>query len=197
MRLFLPGWGTSPELWAPFASADDRLGGDIAPGMDVVAWSLGAMQALDAATRLELGSLTLVAASPQFVRSDGYRHGWRPSVLRRMRQRLAVDPDRVLDDLLALMFAPGDTVVEPPRERDRRILEQGLRFLERWSLRGREEAIRCPVRLLHGELDALCPLAAAELLAAALPNATLKVLPGAGHALPLSHSQQLRAWLEE
>jgi pimeloyl-[acyl-carrier protein] methyl ester esterase len=114
-----------------------------------------------------------------------------------MRQRLAVDPDRVLDDLLALMFAPGDTVVEPPRERDRRILEQGLRFLERWSLRGREEAIRCPVRLLHGELDALCPLAAAELLAAALPNATLKVLPGAGHALPLSHSQQLRAWLEE
>jgi pimeloyl-[acyl-carrier protein] methyl ester esterase len=195
VRLFLPGWSTSAELWAPFASPGDRLGGELEPGIDVVAWSLGAMRALDAATRIELGSLTLVAASPQFVRSGDYRHGWRRSALVRMRERLAHDPDAVVDDFQPLMFAPGERRVAPPRVRDPHVLEDGLRFLERYSLRGRAEAIGCPVRLLHGELDALCPLAGVRMLAQELPQAELSVVPAAGHALPLSHPRQVEEWL--
>ncbi|MGZ4411697.1 MAG: alpha/beta fold hydrolase [Gaiellaceae bacterium] len=195
MRLFLPGWGASPELWAPFAQAGDLLGGEIEPGLDVVGWSLGAMLALDAATRIELGSLTLIGASPQFVRSEGYRHGWRDSVLARMRERLGSEPDAVVDEFLPLMFAPGEEVVSPPRERDPAILDAGLRFLEHYSLLGRAGSIACPVRLLHGGRDALCPLAAAELLAATLPRAELTVLPQAGHALPLSHPDEVSEWL--
>ncbi|MGZ4387655.1 MAG: thioesterase domain-containing protein, partial [Gaiellaceae bacterium] len=145
MRLFLPGWGASPELWAPFAQAGDLLGGEIEPWLDVVGWSLGAMLALDAATRIELGSLTLIGASPQFLRSEGYRHGWRDSVLARMRQRLGSEPDAVVDELLPLMFAPGEEVVSPPRERDPAILDAGLRFLEHYSLLGRAGSIACPV----------------------------------------------------
>jgi pimeloyl-[acyl-carrier protein] methyl ester esterase len=195
VRLFLPGWSTSADVWAPFASSGDELGGAIEPGMDVVAWSLGAMRALDAATRIPLASLTLVAASPQFVRGDGYRHGWRSSALLRMRERLEVDTEAVIDDFQSLLFAPGEARSAPPREHDRRVLEEGLRFLERYSLHGREHEVHCPVRLLHGELDALCPLAAAELLAEALPQAELTVVAGAGHALPLSHPDEVGRWL--
>jgi pimeloyl-[acyl-carrier protein] methyl ester esterase len=195
VRLFLPGWGATAELWRPFAAPDDLLGGDIEPGADVVAWSLGAMQALDAATRIGLRSLTLVSASPQFARGNGFTHGWRGEVLVRMRERLALDPDGTIDDFLPLMFAPGERLVEPPRERDLELLEAGLRFLERYSLRGREQAVRCPVRLLHGERDQLCWLSGVRELVRALPEADLDVLPGAGHALPLSHPSEVRAWL--
>jgi hypothetical protein len=42
--------------------------GEIEPGAKVVAWSLGAMQALEMAGTVEFESLTLVGASGQFVR---------------------------------------------------------------------------------------------------------------------------------
>ena len=67
-RRFLPGWGSTAEVWAPFAAPGDRLGGEIETGDEVVAWSLGAMQALEMAGTVEFESLTLVGASGQFVR---------------------------------------------------------------------------------------------------------------------------------
>jgi pimeloyl-[acyl-carrier protein] methyl ester esterase len=39
-----------------------------------------------------------------------------------------------------------------------------------------------PVLVIHGEADAICPVAAGRALAAALPAARLVTLPGAGHA---------------
>ena len=89
MRLFLPGWGSTAEVWAPFAQPDDRLGGKIEADDEVVAWSLGAMQALEAATRLELGPLTLIGASGQFVRQGAYRHGWPERTLARLADSLS------------------------------------------------------------------------------------------------------------
>ena len=195
MTLFLPGWGALPEVWAPFAASGDRLGGEPEPGDEVVAWSLGAMRALDAATRIELGSLTLVGASPQFVRSGSYRNGWPARALNRMRERLASEPEAVLDDFLPLMFAPDETPVQPPREGDSRVLADGLAFLERYSMRDLAAQINCPVRLLHGGRDAVCPLAGAELLAGALPDAELTVWPEAGHAPFLTRPERFRSWL--
>jgi pimeloyl-[acyl-carrier protein] methyl ester esterase len=195
VTLFLPGWGALSEVWAPFAHEGDRLGGEIAAGEHVIAWSLGAMQALDAATRIEPDSLTLVGASPQFVLSNNYRHGWPTRTLGRMRERLATEPEAVLDDFLPLMFAPGETPVQPPRERDAQILADGLAFLERYSMLDLAAQINCPVRLLHGGRDAVCPLAGAELLAGALPRAEFTVWPEAGHAPFLTQPDRFRKWL--
>lgn len=41
--------------------------------------------------------------------------------------------------------------------------------------------LRLPVRLVHGDLDDQCPVAHAELMAATIPGARLKVLPGVRH----------------
>jgi pimeloyl-[acyl-carrier protein] methyl ester esterase len=195
MRLFLPGWGATSEVWAPFASPGDRLGGEIEAGAEVVAWSLGAMQALEVATRLQLGSLTLVGASGQFVRRGAREQGWPERTLLRMRERLDQDPGGVLDDFWALALAPGELVPSPPRERDVATLERGLAFLAAYSMLDRAANISCPVRLLHGGRDRVCPLAAAELLAEALPSAELTVWPEAGHAPFLSQPDRFRAWL--
>ena len=195
MRSFLPGWGSTAEVWAPFAKADDRLGGEIEAGDEVVAWSLGAMRALKAATRLELVSLTLVGASGQFVRRGAYRHGWPERTLERMRERLSENADAVLDEFWALALAPGEDVPPPPREEDAAKLDLGLAYLADYSMLERASQISCPVRLLHGGRDRLCPLGAAELLAEALPSAELTVWPEAGHAPFLTQPDRFRAWL--
>jgi pimeloyl-[acyl-carrier protein] methyl ester esterase len=195
VRIFLPGWGATSEVWAPFARPDDRLGGKIEAGAEVVAWSLGAMQALEAATATELASLTLVGASGQFVRQGKYRYGWPERALLRMRERLTEDTDAVLDEFWALALAPGEEVSPPPRERDAATLQRGLTFLAAYSMLDRASRISCPVRLLHGGHDRVCPPAAAELLAESLPHAELTIWPEAGHAPFLSQPDRFRAWL--
>jgi pimeloyl-[acyl-carrier protein] methyl ester esterase len=195
LRLFLPGWGSTAVVWAPFAAPNDRLGGKIEPGDKVVAWSLGAMQALEAAGAVELESLTLVGASGQFVRRGAYRHGWPERALLRMRERLSEDADVVLDEFWALALAPGEAIAPPPRECDYTKLDRELAFLADYSMLERASQISCPIRLLHGGRDRVCPLAAAELLAAALPNAELTVWPEAGHAPFLSQPDRFRSWL--
>jgi len=195
MSIFLPGWGSTAEVWAPFAKAGDRLGGEIEAGAEIVARSLGAMQALEAATRIKLGSLTLVGASGQFVRRGEYRPGWPERALRRMRERLSEDSGAVLDEFWALALAPGEDVPPPPREENAATLELGLAYLAAYSMLDRASNISCPVRLLHGGRDRVCPLAAAELLAEAIPGAELTVWPEAGHAPFLSQPDRFRAWL--
>ncbi len=195
LRLYLPGWGATSEVWAPFARPDDRLGGEIEQGADVVAWSLGAMQALEAATTTELRSLTLIGASGQFTRRGEYRHGWPERALLRMRDRLGESPDAVLDEFWALALAPGEEVPPPPRERDVATLERGLAFLADYSMLDRAFRISCPVRLLHGGRDRICPPAGVERLAQALPRAELTIWPEAGHAPFLTQPERFRAWL--
>jgi pimeloyl-[acyl-carrier protein] methyl ester esterase len=169
--------------------------GTIEPGVEVVGWSLGAMRALEAATQMELAVLVLVAATPQFVRRDGWRHGWPPRVLERMRERLHTDPDLLLDEFEAGLFAPGEEPVQIERERDVSVLDDGLRYLAEFSVLDRLDRIRCPVRLLHGGRDTVVPLAAAEQLAAALPHADLTVWEEAGHAPHLTQPARFAEWL--
>jgi pimeloyl-ACP methyl ester carboxylesterase len=59
--------------------------------------------------------------------------------------------------------------------------------------------IQAPTFVMHGECDAMTPLANAELMAARIPDAELCVVPGAGHAFPLERPDEshelLMRWL--
>jgi pimeloyl-[acyl-carrier protein] methyl ester esterase len=190
-RAFIPGWGASPAMWEPFGASVPP-----GPGVEVVGWSLGAMHALEAALEADVAGLVLVAGTPQFVRRGAWRIGWTPRILERMLDVLAVDPDRLLDDFEAAMWAPGEEPIAIPRETDPEALAAGLRYLDQASLLDRLGDVRCPVRLLHGGADRLIPVAAAETLAAALPHADLTVWAEAGHAPHLTQPDRFRAWLD-
>jgi pimeloyl-ACP methyl ester carboxylesterase len=54
-----------------------------------------------------------------------------------------------------------------------------------------------PTRLIHGAHDSLVPLAAAERLCAAMPNARLRMMPDAGHAPHVSEPGAVAAAILE
>jgi 2-hydroxymuconate-semialdehyde hydrolase len=61
--------------------------------------------------------------------------------------------------------------------------------------------IGCAVLLLHGAQDRVAPVAVSQRLAAALPNARLAVIEGAGHWIhvdqPAAFCEQVEAFLRE
>jgi 3-oxoadipate enol-lactonase len=61
--------------------------------------------------------------------------------------------------------------------------------------------IQAPTLVMHGELDAIAPLANARLLAERIPNAELAIVPGTGHAYALERPEESLAlmlgWLEQ
>jgi len=72
-------------------------------------------------------------------------------------------------------------------------LAAGLDSLGHRDLRHALPILTMPTLVIHGAQDAIVPLACAEHLAAQMPSATLHTLPGAGHALPLTHGKKLAA----
>jgi pimeloyl-ACP methyl ester carboxylesterase len=56
--------------------------------------------------------------------------------------------------------------------------------------------IRVPALVIHGEADAAIELALAQKLTAGLADAELVVIPGAGHASNLTHSEPVNAAIE-
>jgi pimeloyl-ACP methyl ester carboxylesterase len=64
----------------------------------------------------------------------------------------------------------------------------------------RLDRIRSPTLVLHGEHDSMAPLANARLLAERIPDAELRIVPGAGHAYGLERPEQSRdlmlEWLD-
>lgn len=79
-------------------------------------------------------------------------------------------------------------------------LRQQRAILARPDSRPGLAAIGCPTLVLCGRQDQLTPPALHEEMAAAIPEATLVVLPGCGHLAPLERPEavtaQLLAWLE-
>ena len=78
-------------------------------------------------------------------------------------------------------------------------LRQQTAILNRADSRPSLAAIGCPTLVLAGRQDVLTPVALHEEMAAAIPAATLVVLPRCGHLSPLEQpamvSAQLGAWL--
>ena len=58
------------------------------------------------------------------------------------------------------------------------------------------QQINVPALVIHGDADNAIPLAHAEEMAKRLPQATLKVIPGAGHAANLTHAALVTPLIE-
>jgi pimeloyl-[acyl-carrier protein] methyl ester esterase len=168
------------------------------PRCCVAGWSLGGQVALAWARSApeQVERLVLLATNPCFVQ----RAGWNAAIDARVLQEFAAALDRDCDAALKRFLtlqAQGDVAAGEVLRRLRacirhgavapvKTLAAGLRFLLDTDLREALPLIAQSALVIHGERDALAPLAAAEYLARMLPSGRLLVIPGAAHAPFLS-----------
>lgn len=193
--LALPGYGGSAPAEG-FFPAVARLAHALPDGAVLGGWSLGALVALAIAATAptKVSRLILVAGTASFVRRPGWPAGLEPAVLRQFADAVATDPgaavarfvkgfnhgDRRDRRVTRALLQTADPL--PPPE----VLQQGLGWLETVDLRPLLPQLTVPTLICHGAHDPLMPLAAAEALAAAVPDARLAVFADAAHAPFLS-----------
>lgn len=154
------------------------------PRFDLLVHDLGGALGLDWATRHPERVRRLVVCSTTVHAGARWAALWaaiwgielaggapavRRGILALARRRGAVPPD------LAARWA---------RPWDRRRVIRSLDLLSPWRLRevaARLPALRAPALLLWGDRDPVFPALHGERLRAALPDATLEIVPGAGH----------------
>lgn len=206
----LPGYaGSAAPAITTMDVLTDALLADVSTPITLCGWSLGAMLALHAAQRHpdQVARLILIGATPSFVQRPDWPHGMTPEALAEFADAVENDPKTALKRFIAL-FNQNDvngrsigraltqalgTDQLPPAA----ILAAGLALLRDTDLRELAPSITQPTLLLHGAHDPLMPLAAAQWLAAALPQARLEVLPDAAHAPFLSDPARCAALMAD
>jgi len=200
VALDLPGFGSTPpppEAWgaAEYAACVARVLGEMATPVVVVGHSFGGRIAVHLAATMPAHVRALVLTGVPLLRLTPAP---RPAPAYRLQRRL---------HRLGLV---GDERLERARQRygsaDHRAASGIMRAVHSKtvseSYAPQLDAVDCPVTLLWGADDATVPLAVAEAALARLQagragdTATLVVVPGAGHLLPLSAPGALRAAVE-
>jgi len=196
----LPGFGATPAPAEPWGSVEyavavaHLLGGTGGPGPPqprvVVGHSLGGRIAVRlAAARPDLVGALVLTGAPLVARSG-----------RRRRRPVGFRVARALHRAGVV----GDERMERARQRhgsaDYRaaqgVMRQVLVRLVNVNYDDAVAALRCPVELVWGDDDAEAPLDTARALERAIPQARLTVCPHAGHLLPITAPDELRAAVE-
>ncbi|SFL36865.1 pimeloyl-[acyl-carrier protein] methyl ester esterase [Paenibacillus sp. 1_12] len=171
-------------------------------------WSLGGLLALRLAAKGLADGLVLFAATAQFTRSkEENDRGWTNAYVRQMMKGLSKDRHAVETSFRQLLFT------ETERESD---LEKNLPTIGSWTtpaliaglqiLQSEEclsqlPLIECPVLIVHGTEDKICPYGAALEMLTLLPQAELMTISRCGHVPFMGRedqiSEELRKWWHE
>ena len=195
----LPGWAHTTADLEPLAAL-------LGPTVRVVqspdeanfllGWSLGALRALP--HHRTARGLILISGTARFCACDGYAPGVPEVSLRALQKSLRRSPEQALRSFHTLCAAPFSRDEADVAARVGGSLAQGVDVLadgleELRSVDHRDclAEVRCPVLLLHGERDAVIPVAASRWIADRLPTARLRVHADAGHDLPLRDAKTL------
>lgn len=199
------------DFAADLADLMDRL--DLQQAV-LVGWSMGVQVALQAfpKIRARLAALVLVGGTPRFTTTADYPHGQPPVEVKGMGVRLRRDYQGTMGTFFRGMFLEGETdkaqyqrivheVVMSGRSPDPEAARQALQLLATVDLREDLASVDRPVLLVHGAGDRICPASASEYMAQRLPQATLSILDGCGHApfmtRPDRFNHLLRDYLEK
>ena len=199
----LPGHGHSRGSSLPLAlqeCAEEILART--PAAAWLGWSLGGLFALHAASlSAQVRGLALVAATPRFVRGEGWPHAVERSVFEQFGADLQQDYRGTLERFLALDTIGSEHARAELRtlkdtlyargEPAPRALQEGLALLEGVDLRGLLPALAIPNLWVSGRRDRLVPPAGMRDAAALAPHGEYLDIAGGGHAPFLGHADQV------
>lgn len=171
-------------------------------------WSLGGLLALRLAVKGYADGLVLFAATARFTRSkEELDRGWADAYVRQMIKGLMKDQQGVEMKFRQNMFTEAEWEAGLGKRFPlvgswtTSALIAGLQILRSEEVLSGLPGIECPVLLVHGTEDKICPYNAAAELAAQLPRAELFSIPGSGHAPFLGReneiAEELRRWWDE
>jgi pimeloyl-ACP methyl ester carboxylesterase len=158
----------------------------------LVGWSMGALAALELASRgaAALAGLVLIAATPVWALDE--------TALAAVRDVVRGRRPQIFDKTL---FSPA-TSLEVMREAwmeqvktDPRVLYGDLLAAQRFDGRSLLSKVRLPTLVVHGADDQLMPRASAEALVAGIAGARLAVVERAGHIPQLEQPERLHELL--
>ncbi|MCU1245764.1 MAG: menH [Acidobacteria bacterium] len=185
-----------PEV-ASIEEYADRLASQLCPGDTLLGYSMGGRLALEALARGARVARAVIVSAGLGVEGVEARQT-RRAADEAWAARFEHEPwDQVLAAWNAQPLFGGHAMVRDERDYDRRALAAVLR---RWSpavqqpLAARLPAIDIPVVWLAGERDPQY-VAEGRRAASLLPNAGLRIIPGAGHRLPWETPEALIAVL--
>ena len=215
--MVLNGWAASPHAWDLCAfmraaegrtpvlySYIDQLDGLPERAFEggerflVVGWSMGGSTALRLACRYpdQIAGLVLVAATPRMMedRETGWR-GMSPMRLEALRRGLELTHGQGFFGIPE--GRPNPYIVDSPEN-----LERGLKYLRELDLREHLAATfggGCvfPVHIFHSECDGIVRSANATYLQQIFPKATVTLVPGSEHALPIAIPEAIDAAVEK
>ena len=198
----LPGYGEAAADAESFEDTAAHIVDRLPVGTILCGWSLGALLALEAASRkpARIGGLVLVGATPSFVQRDDWPHAQPATLLDGFTAAVRKRPADTLQRFVALLNqgdaharantrAQQQALAAAPTP-DGESLIRGLDWLRKTDLRPLIPTVSIPTLLIHGENDPLMPLPAAQWLAEHLPEAQLEVFKGAAHAPFLSDPER-------
>jgi len=202
--LVLNGWAASPRAWdlcrfqrAALFSYLDQLDGaperfiaeTLASRPDarfvLVGWSMGGSSALRLVCRFpeRLAGLVLVAATPRMM--EDKPKGWRGLSERRLD---ALFRGLQLTHGEGFFGVPPDKPNPYQMDSDENLL-RGLDYLRQTDLRATlaavAPAVTCPVAIFHSAHDGIVRPENAAYLAGLFPQASVTLVPGTEHALPI------------
>jgi len=209
-RIDLPGHGQSE--WSPECRTLDDFTRAVAPHVPrdarVLGWSLGGMVALRLAVLAaeRISRLVLVSTTPRFVMGPDWAPAMTPQVLASFAARLKEDYRGTVQEFLALQVRGDERELASLRELRHRLtagglpspqaLEVGLEILATTDLRNPLARLSTPTLIVTGEHDRVTPPGAGRFLAEQIQGAALYVVPRAGHAPFLSHTDEFRTVLQ-
>jgi pimeloyl-[acyl-carrier protein] methyl ester esterase len=183
------------------------LSNTLPENVHLVGWSLGGEVALAYALRFpeRVASLTMIASTPCFTVQSDWPWGQPLSLLDDFSQRLADNPHALLKRF-GMLIRHGDPQAAKDRTRADQLqmaaetahdrLANGLSLLRQIDLRYMlSRPAPTPMQLIHGDVDAVVPIAAAIAFSSATTS-PCHTLSGGSHALPLTHPKVLAHHLE-
>jgi pimeloyl-[acyl-carrier protein] methyl ester esterase len=190
----VPGHGASLGECCTLGAVADALAVALPKRVIVCGWSLGGQVALSWAQHAprQVERLVLMSSTPRFVNGTQWKYGIDAAVFDGFARDLTADCHAAMQRFLVLQ-TQGDVHA---RELLRRLrgqlsareqpgaaaLAAALRILQLTDLRDTLPRITQPALIVHGERDAIAPVAAAQYLQRSLPHAALEVIAGAAHA---------------
>jgi pimeloyl-[acyl-carrier protein] methyl ester esterase len=205
--LDLPGYGEA-AIETNFDHAVTQLAEQILAPSTLIGWSLGAMISVAIAARFpeKISQLVLIAGTASFLQRNDWPHGLEASVLDGFKMGVSSDYSKTLSRFVA-GFNRGDThgksvtqtlltLASNAPQPDLDSLLAGLHWLQEVELCAELGNIRAPTLLIHGAVDPLMPLSAAEAIALKIPNAQLVVMPTCAHAPFISQPKLFMSHLQ-